>query len=106
MQAGKLRHRVDIEYETTTQNEYGEPMGVWVKLYTAKPASIDPISGREFFSAEKVNSEITHKIRVRYAENIHSKMRVVFGSRIFNIISVINWEERNIELMLMGKELK
>jgi len=51
-----------------------------------------------------VNAEVTGKISIRYLAGITPKMRVKHGNRIFDIVSMINPEERNRELQLMVKE--
>ena len=103
MNAGDLRHLITIETPTITQGDYGEPTVVWSTFKTIR-VSIEPLRGREFFDSEKFNSEVTHKIKMRYLGGLTSKMRIKFGTRYFNILSVININERNRELHLMCAE--
>lgn len=105
MEAGRLRHIISIQQQVTAQDSYGEPVDTWTDVYASIYASVDPISGKEFFSGEKFNMEISHKIRIRYKSGILPKMRVKFGSRYFDITNIINWQERNIFLDIMCKEL-
>ncbi|WP_207746021.1 phage head closure protein [Clostridium sp. D53t1_180928_C8] len=101
---GELRHRITIQKLNNSQNEYGEISELWEDILNVR-AGIYPISGKEFFAAETVNSEITHKVKIRYIEGIMPNMRIKFNNRIFSIESVINFQERNIELQLLCKEL-
>ncbi|WNF31640.1 phage head closure protein [Aeribacillus composti] len=103
---GEYRHIITIQQKTKIQNDYGEEIEDWVDLVTTR-AGIYPISGKEFFAAETVNSEVTHKVNMRYIPNKHISpdMRVKFGDRYFHIESVINFQEKNVELQLMCKEL-
>lgn len=101
---GELRHRITIQKLDNSQNEYGEASELWEDILNVR-AGIYPISGKEFFAAETVNSEITHKVKIRYIEGIMPNMRIKFNNRIFSIESVINFQERNIELQLLCKEL-
>lgn len=101
---GEFRHLIVFQKMSEEQNDYGEPIGNWVDVLTAR-AGIYPLSGKEFFAAETVNSEVTHKINMRYMSGITPDMRVKFGDRYFNIISVINFQERNVLLQLLCKEL-
>ena len=103
MRAGTLRHKVVIQKNTPTRDSYGAEVEAWAD-YATVWASIEPARGREFWESQQVNAEVTGKIRIRYLEGITPKMRVKHGSRIFEIISVINPEERNRELQLMVKE--
>ncbi|NNV07778.1 head-tail adaptor protein [Geobacillus sp. MMMUD3] len=104
MKIGALRHRVLVQQKIKTQNEYGEETEQWLDVLVAW-ASVNPISGREFFAAEAVNSEVTHKITMRYRGGITPDMRIKFKDRYFRIIAVMNTQEKNIELQLLCKEL-
>jgi SPP1 family predicted phage head-tail adaptor len=104
---GNLRHRITFQVQTETQNDYGEEIKEWVDVVTVW-ASIKPISAKEFFAAEKTNSEVSHKINMRYNHElkITPDMRIKFNDRSFELIGPpINFQERNIELQLLCKEL-
>ncbi|SCY25308.1 phage head closure protein [Alkaliphilus peptidifermentans] len=103
MKIGKLRHRITIQEYQATRDSFGAEVKEWVDIKTVW-ASIEPLSGREYFSAKQINAEVTTKIRTRYLKGIHPKMRVLFNDRIFEILSVINVEEKKRELELMCKE--
>ncbi|MBG2804208.1 phage head closure protein, partial [Proteus mirabilis] len=53
---------------------------------------------------QQVQSEATTRILIRYIADIDTSMRIVWGKRIFNIISIIDPYERHRELQLMCKE--
>lgn len=101
---GELRHIITIQKLNNSQNEYGEVLEVWEDILNVR-AGIYPISGKEFFAAETVNSQITHKVKIRYIKGLTPNMRINFNNRIFSIESIINFQERNIELQLLCKEL-
>lgn len=103
MRAGRLRHQITIQGTTETQNSYGEPVTAWTDFASVR-AEITPISGREYFAAQEVRSDVTHRVRLRYLSGVTSQMRIMFGSRIMDIESVINVNERNHELQLMCVE--
>lgn len=104
MQAGRLRHRITIQEPVTAHNGFNEAITTWVTVATVW-ASVEPISGREFFAAEHVQSEITHRVRVRYRAGIAPTMRVVFDGRHLMIEAVINYGERGTDLQLMCREM-
>ena len=102
---GDFRHVIIFQKRTKYQNDYGEEIDEWVDVIKTR-AAIYPMSGREFFAAEQVQSEITHKINIRYVPGISSDMRILFGERVFEMDSPpINFQEKNILLQLMCKEL-
>lgn len=104
---GEYRHIVFIQKKEKVKNNYGERVENWVD-YLKSRVAIYPVSGKEFFAAETVNNETTHKINMRYVPNksITPDMRIKFGERIFDITSPpINFQEKNIELQIMCKEV-
>ncbi|SHF16394.1 phage head closure protein [Caloramator proteoclasticus] len=104
MKINDLRHRITLQKLEMVQDSYGQATENWVDVVTVW-AAVNPISGREFFQAETINSEVTHKILIRYRKGVEPSMRVKFKDRIFTILSVINFQEKNEALQLMCKEL-
>lgn len=103
MRAGELRHKITIQLNQPIRNSYGELEDNWINVTTVW-ASIEVLRGREYFAAQQINEQITAKITIRYITGITTKMRVLFKDRIFDILAVLNHDERNIELNLMCKE--
>lgn len=103
MRAGDLRHRVTIQYAVETQNSYGEPVASWQDVATVW-AAVEPLRGREYFDAQATQARVDHRIRIRYRAGITPRMRVLFGSRVFEIQAVIEPESRRRELHLMCEE--
>lgn len=108
MKAGNLRHYITIQNRTETDNAYGEREWVfadWQSMW----ASVEPISGREFFQVAQIESSISARIRIRYYPGITPKMRVKHaygweGEEItdyYDIESVIHINERLREMHLM-----
>lgn len=91
--------------ELNTQDTYGETTQDWVIFLSGLWASIEPLSGREYFSTHQVNAEISHRIKLRYKAGITPKMRVKYGNRYFNIISAIDIKEAHREIHLMCTEV-
>jgi SPP1 family predicted phage head-tail adaptor len=106
MRAGKLRHRISIERSIETQDSsYNEPLLQWV-LFAEVSASITPLNGRELIRAKQVELEVDTEITIRYLDGLSPKMRIIYRGRIFEILSIINTEERNRELRLLCSEVK
>lgn len=106
MRAGKLRHRVTIQSPPSTRNEYGEEeqdSDDWT-TFARVWAAVIPLSGRELWNAQQVQGDVTHRVEIRYLQGINPKMRVKFGERFLNIASVMNLDERNVEMHLMCME--
>lgn len=108
--SGKYRHIVTFQRLREAQNAYGETSvneeENWENAFTAR-VGIFPISGREALGldSELRTGEISHRIVLRYIKGVDHKMRIKFGTRIFDITSPpVNNYERNDELLLFCKE--
>jgi SPP1 family predicted phage head-tail adaptor len=89
------------------QNEYGERNPAdWLVVAENIWASISQLNGREYWQAEQVQSKINTRIELDYISGIDRSMRVYYGSRIFEIIAVIDPKEMHRTLQLMCEELE
>lgn len=104
MRAGELRHRVTIQISTEPQNTYGEGVPIWTTFDNVW-AAIEPLSGREYWAAQQENAEVNTRIRIRNKQGITPKMRVSWGNRIYDIMTVIRVNERDREIHLMCREV-
>ena len=78
MQIGKLRHRITLQKQVNTVNDYGAAVTTWKNVATVWADVLD---------------------------GIMPTMRVKFGKRTLDIVSVLNTQERNVSLQLMCKEV-
>ena len=104
MRAGQLRHRLAIQTVTESQNAVGELTRVWATVTTVW-GSIRPISGTERLAGEQITAEVSHRVWIRYSSYAVPEARLVFGSRTFDIVSVINRDEMNYMMELLCKEV-
>jgi SPP1 family predicted phage head-tail adaptor len=70
----------------------GGVIETWSDVTTVH-ASIEPKGGREFFNAAAVAADVTHAIRIRNYDALTTSHRLKFGTRIFNINSVLRSNE-------------
>lgn len=101
--AGDLRHRVTLQQETRVEDGYGGFTVTWADVATVW-AGIQPISGNEALVARQLQDSITHKVVMRYRAGVVAAMRLKFGTRVFNIREVRNFDERNWKLELRCEE--
>lgn len=105
LQIGQLRHQISLQSPTNSQNEYGEQTQSF-DTYATIWAFIEPLSGRELLHAQQISEEIDSRITIRYNSSVISEHRILFGTRIFEIKTIINPEERNEYQQLYCKEIK
>lgn len=104
--AGEFRHRVTIQQNTATRGTYGGKSDSW-GTHSVCWAKIVSMAGRERQGGGQVNSETTHDVWVRFNRDkarITSAMRVLFGSRVFDIIAAIDPDETQEAMLLKVKE--
>lgn len=106
MRAGKLRHRVTIQSASETQpdSNMGQPVESWSDFATVW-AHVEPLHGRERMVAQERTAELDTRITIRYLSGVLAKMRVIYGSHTYDILAVINLDERDREMQLMCKEV-
>lgn len=104
MRAGELRRRVTIQQRVTTQDTFGGQSQTWADFAAHVPAAIEPLSGRELMTAQSTQSEVSHRITIRYLPGVTAAMRIVYQGRYFNISAVMNIEERNREMQILASE--
>lgn len=102
MNIGRLRHRVQIQASTATPNAFGEPVVTWTTEAT-RWAAVEPYTGRELFMAKQVQADITTKITMRSYPLLPTH-RILLGERIYEILYVINTDERGIETVAQCRE--
>ena len=103
MRAGRLRHRVSIQSQGTTLDDYGESTDSWSTDDTVW-AAVEPVSGSERDIGEQMVGVVTHRVVMRYVSSLTPNKRILFGSRVLNINSVLNIDERNERLSLFCME--
>lgn len=104
--SGILNKRITIQELVTGSPEkdsFGQPNSSW-DTFAQVWAAIEPIQGREFWAQQQVQSEVTIRIRIRYLSGVTSAMRVLYGSRVLTIESVIDPQEKHKEMQLMCSE--
>lgn len=76
MRAGRLRHRVRAERETSTLDGFGAPVVAWLSLGT-RWASVEDLDGRELIEARQVESRATVRVTMRYFDGMTASDRLL-----------------------------
>jgi len=103
MRAGKLRHKVEIQSYTATSDSMGGTTEVWATVETVW-AQVQPLSSREYFQQQQIQSQATHRVTLRYTSNVNHKSRLLFGSRYLYVQSIRNIEEIGDKMELLCSE--
>lgn len=103
MQIGKLRHRIVIEDLTEGRDAQGGIDRSYPTLTTVW-GNVRPLRGRELFNAQQVKDQVTHEITIRFQSVVTAVMRLQHRSRTFNILSVVDVDERLRQTTILAEE--
>lgn len=89
-----MRHSVVIQSESRTPDSRGGASKTWSTTATVF-ANIRPASAREGYQAGQLQGAVSHVVSARWITGIRPKMRILWGSRIFQITGVRNLDEES-----------
>ena len=100
---GSLRHRLVIEAPNRTPDGGGGVTENWLPLAHVW-GSLEPSSGVETVIAEGVSSRVTHVVHIRHRSDLAPAMRLRLGTRVLDIIALIDIDERRRHLKCLCSE--
>ena len=95
---------ITIQSPVESVNTLGERVITWSDVDMVH-AAVEPIRGREFFAAEQVQAEFSHRVVMRYRDGMTTRMRVLHLGRVLQINTIIDVDERHKELQMMCREM-
>lgn len=107
--AGDLDQRLQIQANTPTKDAMGGLVDSWATAATVWGQVLPKDgSGREYLRGQQVNADVTHVIRMRYYSGLTVRHRILNegSTRTFNIVQVVNADERLCEHVLAAKEVQ
>jgi SPP1 family predicted phage head-tail adaptor len=103
IRSSMLRHRVEILENRIERSESGATRSNW-EVVAERWAAMLPQLGREFYAARQMNAETTQVVVFRGPLTLDPRWRIRAKGRWFEILSVIDVEERGIEIRALCKE--
>lgn len=102
--AGELTQRLALQSDAgTTIDAYGQAIRSWT-TYATVWASVRPLSGREQEIGAARGTVVSHRVKLRYRSDIVPGHRFLLGSRVIEIVSVRNWDEKGVSLEIDAVE--
>lgn len=92
--AGKLRSTINVQREQSVSDGAGGSTITWSTIATPR-AYIKPMSGGERMQAMRLEANVTHRIFIRYRDDLKTSDRIEYKGRLMQIRALINLEERN-----------
>jgi SPP1 family predicted phage head-tail adaptor len=105
LQAGRLRHRIDIVAPTNAQDSTGGTSITDNTVYANVWAAIEAVTTKDNLAVASFVSQTTHKITVRYLPGVTSAMQIWFKGRQFQIVGVLNPDVRTKMLVILALEI-
>lgn len=102
--AGELNKLVTLQAPEQIRDSYGEEIITWQNVTTIW-AKIQPLTGRELYAAQQLHAESKVKIVIRYRSDMDTTKRLYYANRYFEILYIANYDESNIELAILAKEV-
>lgn len=105
--SGTLAHVMTIQALTVIDNDDGTVTRTWDTADADDPirrANIEPLRGREYLEAQQMKAGVTHRVTIRPWNGLTPRHRLLFGTRIFNIVSVLNMGECDLVMQIMCQE--
>ena len=91
---GRLRRRLTLEAASRTPDGGGGAAESWTAIAQAW-VDIRSKSGDETVHADARSGHVSHEITLRYRSGVVPAMRFVSGTRRFDILAVIDIDERH-----------
>lgn len=105
LEAGKLRHQLQIEAPEVTQSEDGGQALRWEPQGVPVWGRIEPLRDSEKLIAAQIGERRTHRLTLRYVELPSTYRLVLVGTtRLFEPIGVRNLDERNRTIEVLAIE--
>ena len=95
---------IEVQARSESRMASGDPVEVWT-LFATVHASVEPLLGKEYFASEQREALVNTRFRIRYLAGLLPKMRIVWDSRWYDIISVAMVNGIKFEMVVMANEL-
>jgi len=103
VEIGKLRHRITFQERYEVSDGHTGKIVSWKDKVTLW-ASVEPLSGREFFYGHQIKNEVSHRVKVRYRTDLTVEMRINWNRRIMKIESIIDVKSQHRILEILCRE--
>ncbi len=98
MRAGGLKHRIEIQANIESVNEFGERVKTWATTVATK-ADIVFRDGTSVMKHGEVFTDYKVDFRVRKYHHVDETMRILFDSNIYRVEAVLPNFEKNLKLV-------
>lgn len=102
---GNLRDALEIIRGSGPSDGGGGSTETWSVITDGNVfGQVKPVNGREKYAGLALQDAVSHEIKIRYHSGIRTSDRIRFGTRVFTIQSILDWEERHVEMSVFCTE--
>jgi len=101
---GEFRHRIDLYTYKDIEEKGGSGTYKHLSYFSSVWGLIENIKGLVRYDTKQLGEEVTHKITIRYIENLTTEYWLGFGIRRFRIRFITDINERSQYLELLVEE--
>lgn len=105
LDAGLLNKRITIQEATETSDGRGGFTEGWLDTMTCW-ACIEPLFAKQIFEYRSLNVNASHRIKVRASITVEENNRILYGTRIFEVLTVENESESEVVKWITCKEVR
>lgn len=102
-QPGWIAHRILIEAPVMTPDGFGGAALSFQPLVSVW-AAVTPLRAEALTDADRTSGRITHRLTIRWRDDIKGGMRVRHRQRLFAIDTVVDPDERGRYLVIAARE--
>lgn len=101
----RLRQRITIEQPNESSDGSGGSVISWTSVATVWAEVMPLRSGNvEVLFAGQMEARGTHRITIRYRNDVDTSMRIAYAGRVFNIRHISNVGEADVMLEMLTEE--
>ena len=103
---GDMRHRIDIETPTETQDDAGQPIVEWVARQVFVPANVVELNGTESMRGRQLQAGVQAIFTIWKDDAIDNTHRIVFAGKNYGILYVNTVDGARPFLELLAKRIE
>lgn len=101
---GALRHELVLEAATLSPDEAGGHSEEWVEIASLF-GRVEPVSAVSRFGADQTLESVTHRVTIRFRDDIAAGMRLRRTARVLEVVTVHDPDETGRYLVCRTREL-
>jgi SPP1 family predicted phage head-tail adaptor len=104
-EAGKMRFLAVYQEPVRATDAYNASKPVaWADKFSV-PMSIETLKAWEVMKHRAVQENVTHRLKCRWRPGINPSGRFSYHGRVFDVFSIHNIDERNVEYEILANEV-